>query len=472
MVKRAYRFVRSLLPSDHTSLLLLIGFACLFIAPSLGWWPQEHPTIPGHESEQEVRQVYYAIAKLLLVKSLLSLPIRFAGAAVLFICFWPGRNPERRLLFWVLVPAVAGLLGMVAGLLFFGSGPSSILSTASERIANALKVLKASPGFHYAIAGMAAVALAAFRLRLGKSVLPISLEHSGEANGNDAPEEAVVRQDWRFIWIMIVGSCAALAVGQWLTFITVTSPISGWRKGFSVTYWLWLLAFGFVQAFMLAYAIGRGWRGVLSTSLHLPRLKYVGLAVLFPLAVAGVTPLGRYLLDRVHWAAHDWGHFPPPSLPWGFHAPPLMLIWPFLPALIEEIGWRGYLQPRFIDRYGLFRGIALTSVVWGAVHFGSDFRTGWDDLGVASALVMRLVMTGVLSFALAWVTLHSESVIPAGILHGLYNVLLYSFIPSERGWFYFALWAVLALALFRFWPPRVTPENIETKTPSMPEPAS
>src|SRR5207245_8959749 len=50
-----------------------------------------------------------------------------------------------------------------------------------------------------------------------------------------------------------------------------------------------------------------------------------------------------------------------------------LVLWIFFAAFLEEIMIRGLLQPRFIRRYGLLRGIFLVGIVWAAMHFFGDF---------------------------------------------------------------------------------------------------
>ena len=44
------------------------------------------------------------------------------------------------------------------------------------------------------------------------------------------------------------------------------------------------------------------------------------------------------------------------------------LVWPLFSSLGEEFGWRGYLLPRLIRRFGLFRAALLLGLIWEAWH--------------------------------------------------------------------------------------------------------
>lgn len=74
---------------------------------------------------------------------------------------------------------------------------------------------------------------------------------------------------------------------------------------------------------------------------------------------------------------------------------------------------------------------------------------------VLQHLGTRVFMCVTLSFVLGWLTLRSKSVIPAAVAHTLYNVVVFSnFGPPFAGKdiVRIGLWAVLAFALFRYWP--------------------
>jgi len=164
----------------------------------------------------------------------------------------------------------------------------------------------------------------------------------------------------------------------------------------------------------------------------------------------------HFVVDRQVWVAHGFGKFPEPELGSYFDIPDLHFLLLFLPAFLEEIIFRGLLQKRFIQRYGIYRGIFFVGIMWAAFHFFSDFSfTHATNLMVLELLGTRLLMCVTLSFVLGWLTLRSGSVIPTAVAHALYNVLVYSaFGPPFPGKdiVRLGLWAILAYALFRYWP--------------------
>jgi len=109
----------------------------------------------------------------------------------------------------------------------------------------------------------------------------------------------------------------------------------------------------------------------------------------------------------------------------------------------EELGWRGYLLPRLMERFagaertgaeaqgfvhtvidvaGARKAALLVGLIWGVWHWPGDLLAMKLDpeMSILSLLV-RLVSACALSVLLAWVTLRSGSVWPAAIGHGMFN---------------------------------------------------
>lgn len=202
--------------------------------------------------------------------------------------------------------------------------------------------------------------------------------------------------------------------------------------------------------------MGREGRLTVRSSIRLPGLSWSLLALAFPACIDFLISTGQYLVDRAHWAAHDFGKFEPPQFGSYFAVPDVWFLLIFFAAFFEEVIFRGLLQTRFIHRYGLYHGIFLVGIVWAAFHFYSDFSfSHFTDPGVFLTLGFRIFVCVTLSFVLAWLTLRSGSVVPAAIAHTVYNILVFSRfgLPfAGKGSVRIALWAVLAYILFRYWP--------------------
>jgi membrane protease YdiL (CAAX protease family) len=96
-------------------------------------------------------------------------------------------------------------------------------------------------------------------------------------------------------------------------------------------------------------------------------------------------------------------------------------------ALGEEIGWRGYLLPILLKLTSLRKVTIIQGLLWGLAHapliyFG--FNYGLDYWGAPwSGMLMMTLVCVVLGTWLAYVTIRTESIIPAVILHGSSNVI-------------------------------------------------
>jgi len=201
-----------------------------------------------------------------------------------------------------------------------------------------------------------------------------------------------------------------------------------------------------------------------------PPANYLLLGVAFPVAVSLASSLGGYLLSRMQWAAGNRWHTPPELVSY-FAVPDAWLLLLFFAALAEEIIFRGLLQPRFIERYGVYRGIFLVSVVWASFHFWSD-SYGASEVGVLEQFSYRICSCLALGFVLSWITLRSGSVLPAAIAHTLSNVSVFSqpHLPGDRLW-QLTLWTGLGYALFHYWPISETTPSDEVLPDAAAEPS-
>jgi len=198
-------------------------------------------------------------------------------------------------------------------------------------------------------------------------------------------------------------------------------------------------------------------------------------AVAIPVSIALIISTGSYLFDRASWVAHGFGNQAAPLFETYFTIPDPWLLLMFFAACFEEIVFRGYLRETLAFRYGLFRGIFLTGMVWAAYHFHADANNNRTDQGMLVRLGFRIVICIALNSVFCWLTLKSGSVLPAAVAHGLYNVLVVGgFGPEFPGKIevQIALWGVLALLLFRYFPIQIPTMQNSVATGAMPEPAT
>lgn len=105
-----------------------------------------------------------------------------------------------------------------------------------------------------------------------------------------------------------------------------------------------------------------------------------------------------------------------------------ILLAPFInliPCLGEELGWRGYLLPKLLERFSPRTAVLITGVIWGVWHapmialghnYGLDY-VGYPWLGI---LLMTLFCVAFGAFA-AWLSIKTQSAIPAALSHASLN---------------------------------------------------
>jgi membrane protease YdiL (CAAX protease family) len=389
-------------------------------------------------------------------------PIVLAGAAGLFICFWPGSRPVRRILGFVCLPAVVGIASICVRFLSLMNESSfrsaSVLKTGTHNEAWIISTLwNIGPALHLSVLGILLILFFLSRLGLGIAVLPLSLEKHKVA---DPDEDGAWKRIQIFIWISIVGISV-------LGFAAGVSVRSAYRVILRFLDYHWLPANAPMDAALAtallggiaAWAVGVNRWKELQQFTRVPGIQFGTLGVTFPIAVNLVPNSLVYLHDRIHWAAFEFGRFFPPVFSSYFRIPEAFFLWYLPAAAFEEVIWRGYLQPRFARRFGIVRGIFLLGLVWSGFHFLGDFHRTTEDHQVAIKLVLRLCSCLAMSYVFGWLTLRSGSIWPAALSHGLQNVWVLS-TSTWLGWqdpmvarvIISICWGVLAFGLFRFWP--------------------
>jgi len=378
----------------------------------------------------------------------------------------------------VLLPAGAGLAAILIVAFFsfreigepahFVTQLSGVPHLWQPRILQSLAV-NLGPGFQFASIGFILIAVFFVLYSWGRATLPMRLPAASLCDVS-APEDEHL-QTMFFVWMVVamifLAQLPGIALAIFSDWIFPFAPrLYGPGNWFPLR-----LINTCAQLVIVLFAIGKSGRKMIPTMLRSPSPKYLAVAILVPSAIANVGSLASYLHARLSWSAHGWGKDLPPSPRNFFELAGVASIWYFVPALVEEIAWRGYLQPRFIRRYGLVRGIFLVGVVWGAFHYAWDFNTRMTSRDIAVALVGRLVGTICLSYVLGWLTIGAESVVPAAIAHAMYNIFVTArTLPTAYPlWLTRLLWLAAGLALFYFFPPRSPTTVAETAMPPAPE---
>ena len=450
--------MRNVLPSQPAHWLLVFGSTFLFISQHLAWWPAQLP---------EPRPFLWAARAVLL-----GLPLLFAGAAGYRVALLPCQRPVRRLVMTVLLPSIASIIAIaLVGLIWYPDELGLSKFLLGSTMTTPLDYWRAVPdllmnlglGSRFAATGVLLVVI--FMTLVGRGVnLPVRL---GLDPSNVLSQEEVRARS--FIWMMISLVPVALILGE--------GPIVAvlvWKDILQHTDVETAVA-GFVSAlplFLLVFlALGRDRQETFRNIFRRHSPKYLLLAVSLPAILALVWPAAMFLRDRIIWAGQNVGGYGPPSVEDYFVLPTVGTLALFVPALVEEIAWRGYLQPRSIEKYGVGRGLFLVGIVWGAFHFFVDFHSYMTASVVLITIVRRLTEMVAQSYVLGWLTIRGKSILPAAIAHATFNIYLLSqtrfFVPI---WFLIGLWALLAYVLFRYFPPPALQKStVDLAAPPAPE---
>ena len=98
----------------------------------------------------------------------------------------------------------------------------------------------------------------------------------------------------------------------------------------------------------------------------------------------------------------------------------------------EELGWRGYLQPRLIDRWRPLRASVVLGIVWAFWHLPLFFIAEWrEGLSLPLFIVLYPVSTIAVSHGMFIVWKNSRgSVAAAVLLHGTLNAAAAHLLPD------------------------------------------
>jgi len=94
-------------------------------------------------------------------------------------------------------------------------------------------------------------------------------------------------------------------------------------------------------------------------------------------------------------------------------------------ALGEEIGWRGFLLPRLVGRFGWFFGCLLSGTIWAVWHYPgllfADYNAGTNKVYALNCFTLMVIGN---AFLMGWLRLKSGSLWPCAVLHASHNLLI------------------------------------------------
>lgn len=135
-------------------------------------------------------------------------------------------------------------------------------------------------------------------------------------------------------------------------------------------------------------------------------------------------------------------------------------------AFGEELGWRGYLQPRITEKYGWAKGLMILGIVWGYWHMpGVLLGHNYPDYPILGALVLMPILTTAFSWVLGEAYRKSMNIWVPVVLHGAINisaevgnVALIEETKSNMGmdFIWTSLWLIVAFIAWRVYKQRMS----------------
>jgi uncharacterized protein len=226
---------------------------------------------------------------------------------------------------------------------------------------------------------------------------------------------------WRPLLIVVgisTGATAAIGALSASRGWTVHSP--AWAALAPLA--MWAPALG---RFVAQHTVDRGFRSTLP--LRLAGVSW-GHVILWPLAVPLVVYGASYgvawVVGLAHWSPGGgrWTTGTRIALNLAVNLSILGVFGTFT-ALGEELGWRGYLQPR-LDAAGVRNSVAVMGVAWAAFHAPITVGAGYVDAGsLWKSIGLSVTLDLPLAFLWAYGSYRAGSLWPAVFFHSFHNTM-------------------------------------------------
>jgi membrane protease YdiL (CAAX protease family) len=441
------------MPADPTQLIFLAGVICLMVARRSSW--NLTKLYDSARSPFPDGTFAYVLVWLTTFAILLTL----ASCAGYFACFL--RVKPRVIVATVVAPVVVsfGGIGYVLYACFrpvrsFLQGPQTGPGLGEFVHWFGANLRNFPTGLDLAALGLALCAIFLSRVAFGISALPLTL-----AGNQPRGEEVASWRDVKLAIFLLIGP-------QFLAVRICSSALYLLHQRVTFSYFYFDIAWTVMAEFLRSAVflgipmllLGRTAWELAKGSLKLPRMGYLALGLVIPAMISALIAAIEYLIQCVTWAAQRIPGLEAPRIDSyvvlkNLNQPELLLI--CVGAFGEEIVHRGILLPLLVQRYRLHRAVFFTGLIWAAGHLPLDAYGSSSVPQVFLAVLRRFLMCMAMNYVLAWMTLRANSVIPAGLAHTLSNVFLEAKVvhswwgARDSRW---ALWAILAYMLWRYWP--------------------
>lgn len=124
----------------------------------------------------------------------------------------------------------------------------------------------------------------------------------------------------------------------------------------------------------------------------------------------------------------------------------------------EELGWRGFLQKKLLEKNGLLKSLIFLGLLWGFWHFPLIVNGfNYPEYPYWGAFLIFPLSTVFISFFMGWLTINSKSFWPAVFAHGGINSIMTLLFELDYGPNKFAanfvilgIWALVGVVTYSF----------------------
>ncbi|WP_445908671.1 CPBP family intramembrane glutamic endopeptidase [Yeosuana sp.] len=100
----------------------------------------------------------------------------------------------------------------------------------------------------------------------------------------------------------------------------------------------------------------------------------------------------------------------------------------------EEIGWRGFLQKKLLEKNSLLKSLTFLGLLWGFWHFPLIINGfNYPEYPVLAAFLIFPLTTVFISYFLGWLSINSKSIWPAVLAHGGINSIMIFLFEMDFG---------------------------------------
>ncbi|SEK76559.1 CAAX protease self-immunity [Aquimarina amphilecti] len=100
----------------------------------------------------------------------------------------------------------------------------------------------------------------------------------------------------------------------------------------------------------------------------------------------------------------------------------------------EEIGWRGFLQKKLLEKNSLFKSLTFLGILWGFWHFPLIINGfNYPEYPMLGAFLFFPLTIVFVSYFIGWLTINSKSVWPAVLAHGVINSFMILLFEMDFG---------------------------------------